>query len=226
MIAGSTKQSVHKMQMNISLSTVIAGVMQRKTLLLSACWLAVCVGSLLALEVYKARPGQQLVAPHAASAAAADQGSGLRILMFVHPECPCTRSSLHELRKLLDAARTKPQVEIVVVPHLDNSHQSALISEAESMPGTIVRSPENSNELQRYGALTSGYVVVMGDRGRELFCGGITRSRGHEGGSTGGRAVADLLAGRRPEVTQTLVYGCSLLDPAAAGSRQATDSEE
>ena len=81
-----------------------------------------------------------------------------------------------------------------------------------SIPGATIRRPLDDQELDRYGARTSGHVVVLDSQGRELFRGGITRTRGHEGSNSGSRAVAALLAGRAIEVSHFAVFGCRLLN--------------
>jgi hypothetical protein len=43
-----------------------------------------------------------------------------------------------------------------------------------------------------------------------MFQGGITGARGHEGDNAGQAAVIELVAGGRPSVRQTRVFGCAL----------------
>jgi hypothetical protein len=47
-----------------------------------------------------------------------------------------------------------------------------------------------------------------------LFAGGVTASRGHEGTSTGGDALAALLEGAPSTTASTPVFGCRLVTPA------------
>ena len=72
---------------------------------------------------------------------------------------------------------------------------------------------------QRFGAETSGYVLLYDTHGKLLFKGGITGSRGHAGDNAGESAIVALLEGEKPVLTRTKVYGCSLLNECAATER-------
>ncbi len=78
-------------------------------------------------------------------------------------------------------------------------------------------SSEDGDEARRFGAATSGHVMLYDAAGRLHFSGGITPARGHEGDSLGRDAVIDLIeayrsAGRRCSP----VFGCPLATPRTA----------
>ncbi len=192
----------------------------RANLILPLAWFVLIAASLAALEAYKARPGEMVAASGQSHAAPPVPEGTLRILLFAHPLCPCTRATLHELRLLVEQAATRPTVEIVMRGYDGLAPPTPLVELAQAIPGATVRALVDDQEPDRYGARTSGHVVVLDGRGRELFRGGITRSRGHEGSNPGSRAVAALLSGRAIEVSHFAVFGCRLLNeeqhPAAA----------
>jgi hypothetical protein len=65
---------------------------------------------------------------------------------------------------------------------------------------------------KKFGAETSGYVLLYNPAGQLLFSGGITGSRGHAGDNAGEDAIIALVNGQNPGVTHTSVFGCSLLN--------------
>jgi hypothetical protein len=183
------------------------------TALALAVWTAGAAALLLAIEQYKARPGAAGATPlHAAAPPAAANRPWLR--MFVHPRCPCTRASIAELRNLLAAAHADVYAEVVLVlppGAADAWRDSPIAAAAAAIPGVVVRCDERGAEAEEFGVQTSGHVLLYGPDGRLKFTGGITRSRGHEGDSTGGRAVVALLRHERAAETQHAVFGCPLM---------------
>jgi hypothetical protein len=71
-------------------------------------------------------------------------------------------------------------------------------------------------EARRFGAATSGQVILYDARGTLLFSGGITPARGHSGDSTGRDAILALLIDGSSEASETPVFGCSLFDPGSS----------
>jgi hypothetical protein len=85
---------------------------------------------------------------------------------------------------------------------------------------TAVADPDGE-EAQRFGAATSGHVLLFDPAGELRFSGGITASRGHVGDNDGcDRLIRLLTAGvgaERPSGVgipavsrQPLVYGCPI----------------
>ena len=71
---------------------------------------------------------------------------------------------------------------------------------------------QRRREATRFGALTSGHVLLYGADAALLFSGGITASRGHVGENPGRSAIVTLLSGQRPERGRTPTFGCLLPD--------------
>ena len=67
-------------------------------------------------------------------------------------------------------------------------------------------------EARRFGALTSGTVLVYDAQGRERFRGGITDRRGGEQDNPGLQRLASALTGARlTHGRPTPVFGCPLV---------------
>jgi hypothetical protein len=84
---------------------------------------------------------------------------------------------------------------------------------AAALPGAHVQADEDGVLARRFGATTSGHVLLYRPDGRRLFSGGITNARGHAGASVGTRAILSLLSGGTAGQTETPVYGCPLTAP-------------
>ena len=182
-------------------------------------WVATVVAGLAALQSYKSRPGTAGHTPavFCGLPPLANSAGRPRLLMFVHPKCPCSRASLGELARIVDRERGKVAVDVVFVTPRGASPdwaQTSLRTQAAEIPD--VRLLDDDGTLaRRLGAETSGYVVLYAADGKLLFSGGITRSRGHEGESSGGRAILSLLDGDPDAASgvKTTVYGCPLFTP-------------
>jgi len=136
------------------------------------------------------------------------------LVMFAHPQCPCTGASLEELNRLL--ARSEGSVAAQVWffkpdSFSDGWAHSDLWKSAGAIPGVTVREDVNGAQARLFGAETSGYVLLFDTHGRMLFKGGITGSRGHAGDNAGENAIIALLKGQTAGLDHTPVYGCSLL---------------
>ncbi|PYQ17427.1 MAG: hypothetical protein DMF80_00745 [Acidobacteria bacterium] len=85
-----------------------------------------------------------------------------------------------------------------------------LWASAAAIPGTTVLRDDEGVEAERFHALTSGLTLVYDPRGRLLFQGGLTSSRGHEGDSFGRRRIISLLTTGTADRTDSPVFGCAL----------------
>lgn len=137
------------------------------------------------------------------------------LIMFAHPKCPCTRASLEELNRLLAKGNGRIAAYVFFFkPHgyPEDWTRTALWRSAEAIPGVRVREDVDDVLSRKFGAETSGYVLLYNPQGQLLFRGGITGSRGHAGDNEGEDAVIALANGQKTSVTHTPVYGCSLMD--------------
>ncbi|HEX4386107.1 MAG TPA: RedB protein, partial [Myxococcales bacterium] len=160
---------------------------------------------------YKTTPGAQLDAPRlwpVASSVKLTPGRS-SLLLFLHPQCDCSRASLEELKVILNGAPNASAS--IVVEQLDGVPLQGGTWQ-ENIPGATVFIDKDGVEAKRFGARTSGQVDLYDAGGRLQFSGGITASRGHAGDNTGRQAVQDLLAGKPARWDSHAVFGCALVD--------------
>lgn len=137
------------------------------------------------------------------------------LLMFAHPKCPCSRASMEELNRVLARCRGQVTTHVLFFKPSQFSadwSQTDLRSSAAAIPDVMVQDDPDGKLAEKFGAETSGYVVLYDKQGRLLFHGGITGGRGHAGDNGGEATVIALIGGENPQVKQAPVYGCSLLN--------------
>src|SRR5262245_43002504 len=110
------------------------------------------------------------------------------LVMFAHPQCPCTRASIGELAKIMTRyqARLAAYVVFVQPPDFpDDLENGDIRQSAQAIPGVAVLLDKNNLEAKRFHATTSGHTFLFDPQGQLLFSGGITISRGHAGDNPG-----------------------------------------
>jgi len=179
-------------------------------------WLLVVGAGFAFVLTYENTPGTTAHAPGLWPAESAIKRELKRpeLIVFAHPQCPCTRATIEELNRLL--ARKKGKVNTQVWFYQPDELEtdwsySGLWKTAASIPGVAVMKDFGGREASRFGAQTSGIVYLYGTDGKLLFKGGITAGRGHEGENEGAEIITRLLSGTRFEMSTAPVYGCSLL---------------
>lgn len=138
------------------------------------------------------------------------------LLIFAHPRCPCSRASFRQLERLLTPLHGQvDSVSVFCVPEQASAEwlQTDLVMFAGQLPDMEIRFDEGGTECQRFGAMTSGLVMLFSPAGELLFQGGITASRGHEGDNASSAALAALINGSPAAVDRMPVYGCPLHAP-------------
>jgi hypothetical protein len=136
------------------------------------------------------------------------------LVMFGHPKCPCTRATVGELNRLMAQGNGRVVAHVFFLQPAgfsDDWVRSGLWHDAAAIPGVTVQADPQGLIGQKFGAETSGYVLLYNPAGQLLFSGGITSGRGHAGDNAGEDAIIALVNGQNSGVTHTLVYGCSLL---------------
>jgi hypothetical protein len=169
---------------------------------------------------YQSDPGAA-----AAAAPAWPEGCPIRpeagratVLLFAHPRCPCTRASLDELAWLL--ARSEGRADawaVFVVPAgaPPGWERGSAWGAAEAVPRLRTWADLGGAEARRFGAATSGQVMVYGEDGRLAFSGGVTAGRGHRGGNPGRDAALAAIRGRAQRGARP-VFGCPLFGAESA----------
>jgi hypothetical protein len=89
-----------------------------------------------------------------------------------------------------------------------------LWTSASAIPGVTVRVDDGGVEATRFHIETSGDTLVYDAKGKLLFHGGITISRGHWGDSPGTDGILALVNHQSNGGISTPAFGCSLLGSA------------
>lgn len=187
------------------------------TLLLGFLWLGGLGCGMAWINHYSEIPGPAGVPPErwpAESKISRATGQP-SLILFAHPQCPCTTATMGELELLMARAQGHLSAQVwFLKPENtpDNWTNTGLWHTAALIPGVSVHVDPAGREARRFHAATSGQVLLYGTDGHLLFQGGITESRGHAGDNAGRSAITDLALGQRTMVLQTPVFGCSLFD--------------
>jgi len=188
-------------------------------------WGAVALGGTLWTWKYKSTPAPSSVAPAqwpTETTLSRRPGQPL-LVMLAHPRCVCTRASVSELAELLGEVGSRVDAAIVFVRPEGTSDdwiEGDLLRAATAIPGLRVVVDRGGKEVQRFGALASGTVLLYDGAGKLLFSGGITAARGHVGDNLGRRRIVDLVNKGTADRTTSPVFGCDLLDARERRSRQ------
>src|SRR2546423_7614548 len=136
------------------------------------------------------------------------------LVVFMHPQCPCSRASVEELAKLMTRCQGKLAATVLMIlPDGEPSgwEKTSLWTSAAQIPGVSVITDANGIESSRFGAATSGQTLLYSAGGDLLFAGGITESRGHSGDNAGRSLAAALALGEieppRAPTAHTPVFG-------------------
>jgi hypothetical protein len=186
-------------------------------------WLTVVGGGFLVLLRYQSAGGTVGSTPSQWPSAAHISLDHNRptMILFAHPKCPCTRASMEELNRILAQCSGKVTAHVLFFRPADlpdSWARAGLWPSAAAIPGVVVQEDRDGAQACLFGAETSGYLVLYDPHGQLLFKGGITGSRGHAGDNAGENAVVSLLTGQTAALTQTPVYGCSLLGECQAST--------
>jgi hypothetical protein len=189
-------------------------------------WVAGIAWGLHKIQDYSSTPGAAAEAPAnwPGSALVSPQAGHATLVMFIHPQCSCTRASLEELRTILYSTRGAVSAWVVVLRPAGMSErwaQSGTWETAREMPGVTVVTDSSGTEADRFGAFTSGHTVLYDAAGRLLFTGGVTGARGHVGDNAGRERVVNLIETGNADAGTHEVYGCGLHDPHPRGDAEA-----
>ncbi len=186
-----------------------------------AAWLITISTGLAFLAEYENTPGPRIEAPlrWPISTAVTFSQKHPTLVMFAHPRCPCTRSSINELSMLMADCQNRVDATVLFFqPSSSNANWSRtdLWRSAAAIPGVTARADIDGQEAKLFHATTSGNVILFNAAGEMVFNGGITGSRGHEGDNDGRAALTSLLLYDKTIGAETPVFGCSLTDPGRA----------
>lgn len=138
------------------------------------------------------------------------------LLVFAHPLCSCTEATVAELETALarrKAAVRAPSIKFLFVRPRGNSGWTAtdLSDKAQRLTGAQVLWDDDGIEARRFGAHTSGSILLYSLKGDLLFEGGVTGARGHVGDNNGLDDLVSAINSEQPaHRTLGMVFGCSL----------------
>lgn len=138
------------------------------------------------------------------------------LVLFLHPQCACSRASIEQVGDAVREARTRPQLEVFVyrvAAESDDWARTDLWRAAEALPGARVRIDEDGRIAAAFGVRVSGTALLFASDGTLQFEGGITASRGFAGPNAGVEALTARLAGHSATVTRAPALGCLLSTP-------------
>jgi hypothetical protein len=178
-------------------------------------WAAAVVCGMWLLLRYKNTPGDP-----ADTRAVWPEGTSLArnahvptLVMFAHPKCTCTRASLAELTTLVTEMRGKVDGRVVFMRPSELEpgwERTDTWATASAIPGVAVSVDVDGSEAKRFGARTSGQIVMYAPDGELLYAGGITGSRGHVGDNVGRRRIEAILSAAEVDQHSAPVFGCQL----------------
>lgn len=178
-------------------------------------WAILASAGVIYLDRYESLPGATIDSPAFMSASELHKNAKNlpTLLVFAHPQCPCTWATIHELEQLVAHAHGLIEVRMLFLQPANEPRdwvESALWQQAVKIPGVIV-SDINEKQLERFGEVTSGQTMLYDPSGNLIFSGGITDGRGHEGDNPGRSSIENYLLTNSISVHQTPVYGCALM---------------
>ncbi len=171
-------------------------------------WCVLVLLAFVALAFYSQASGEVAPPPRLENAT----GKSWRLVMAIHPKCPCTRASLSELDRLLTKCPTPPYCEVLIyrpTEETDAWADTLNVQQVKRLP--VVYTVDLAGEkASKMGIHTSGGVVLYSPQGEPRFYGGITPSRNHVGDNAGLMAIRTLLRGEDPGIETSPVYGCPI----------------
>lgn len=188
---------------------------------LALLWFVVAVSGLSLFGAYQNREGDRGAVPGQwpAKSRISRSTNGSTLLVFLHPNCPCSRASVHSLQRILAAVPTANRPRTIFVFRRaatdDWRVRSLLADAAAATPDATFLQDFDLQESARFGTQVSGHVLVYDRAGQLVFDGGITPDRGQEGESVSGTRLYDALADSTGPAAHTAVFGCSLQTPQA-----------
>jgi hypothetical protein len=182
---------------------------------LTLLWLLTTVLGTAAFFADQNRPGARGAVPvrwPAGSGIARVPGQPL-LLVFLHPNCPCSGASVRSLQLVLDGlpASSRPRTVFVLRANAANDWRAERLLKTASQTGNSVSVEDGEQrEARLFGAEVSGLTLLYDAQGRLAFDGGVTAERGQEGRSRSSEALWRVLKGPSGVPARTPVFGCAL----------------
>ncbi len=181
----------------------------------TAFFLLIVVGAVgvLAEHTYTPAPRDNVAKDWPAESSLKLDDSKLTCIVFVHPHCPCSGSTLTQLLSVSHEAPHLMQLTFVfVLPHgVDADWEKGnLWKRLNEHPEVARFVDKDAREANLFNANTSGHVFLFNPAGSRRFDGGVTPGRGQIGPSDGLSALLAVANNPSAPPIQSLVYGCLL----------------
>ncbi len=188
------------------------------TILALLIWLSLSATGLGIAVAYTVGAGAAGPTPSSWPLAEGLSAERLTLLMFIHPRCPCTHAAVRELERLQRHIIGQAQTGVYVFMPGDGASwgDEPLLRGVAGIPDVTLLPDLEGQTAAVFGAMTSGHVVLYTPDGSLRFSCGITPGRGHEGSSTGARAIRLAVLRGAVDVTTSRVFGCAIQDPERA----------
>ncbi|HEY9754995.1 MAG TPA: hypothetical protein V6C97_07540 [Oculatellaceae cyanobacterium] len=197
-----------------------------RQIFLIGIWLVAVGFGFFLLESYENTPGKAAtVASYWPTNSRLERSSSQdTLILFLHPECPCSAASVEELEVILARAKAKPHTIIAFLKMESEKEisQSRLWAECQSIP-TAHLAFVSQRDAQLFGATTSGFTALYDRHGSLLFEGGITAERNHSGDNFGVSAITSLLDGKSVSTRHQPTFGCALFSMQESRSTKAAN---
>lgn len=183
--------------------------------------MAALTGGLCWLIRHDRTPGAQQAAPVDWPAETSLQRATeqFTLLIFLHPHCPCSHTSLEACEELLRqvGGRVQTRAVFVVPPGAEPGWERGDLWERAARQGRVTTVVDaEAVEARRFGVSTSGLVLLYDAQGRLCFEGGITAGRNHPRPAPGVRAILAWVGGDTGAGRGAPVFGCRLVQDDAA----------
>jgi len=142
------------------------------------------------------------------------------VIAFLHPKCVCTKATVNQLIHTLEAHPDASLIAAVFTPKnlydkqewKENAYVRAIRTQ---VPNARIFYDEEGVEARRFGAFTSGSILVFDAKGKEIFQGGITDRRGGEKNNPGLQQFRSALTdGTDYSFNESApVFGCPIIYP-------------
>lgn len=178
-------------------------------------WAASIGCALFALLAYHNMPGERsdhtVVWPSNNAIKLDTQRANL--LVFIHPQCPCSVATLNELTRIQSVCSNRISTQVVFYSPPDMQWEdTSRVRQALAIPNVQITNDATGDLSRRFGALTSGHALLYSSEGRRIFSGGITPARGHEGENLGRNAIVQYVLDGITSCKETNVFGCPIID--------------
>ena len=137
------------------------------------------------------------------------------LLMFVHPQCECSLATVDELQRLMTSAHGKLSATVYFYKPLKEPaswcQKTRLWDAAKLIPSVNLVIDTDAKFAKSYGSRCSGQVLLYSAKSHQLvFAGGLTESRGHEGGNAGEDAILEFARSGKCPISKSAVFGCAI----------------